>query len=209
LQKGKPVIKAVFLDRDGVINPLVYNPATGEYESPHKPEDFLLYPFAEKSLRLLKDAGFIIIIVSNQPSYAKGKTSLENIKAVEKTLEDFSAEHGGLIDKAFYCYHHPNGIVPEYTRSCACRKPGTLFLEQAKTEFNLDPAQCWFTGDRDSDIECGRRFGCRTIKIDNPHSAKNSGCIEADYHAKNLFDAAKLIVEYTALKKLYGKETDK
>lgn len=185
--------RAVFLDRDGVINPLVYNLATGEYESPHTPADFSLYPFAEKSLRLLKDAGYVIIVVSNQPSYAKGKTSLENIQAIERLLEDYSAEHGGLLDKAYYCYHHPNGVAQEYTCVCKCRKPGTLFLEQAAAKFCLVPAECWFIGDRDSDIECGRRFGCKTVKINNPHSVKNSGKIEPDYYAENLFEAVRII----------------
>lgn len=186
--------KAVFLDRDGVLNPLVYNPATGEYESPHKPEDFSLYVYTEKSLRMLREAGYLLIVVSNQPSYAKGKTSLENIKAIEQLLVRFSDEHGGLIDKAYYCYHHPHGIIKEYTCICECRKPGTLFLRQAKEEFALEPAQCWFIGDRDTDVECGRRFGCRTIKINNPQSIKNSGGIESDFVADNLSGAVEAIL---------------
>ena len=65
--------KAVFLDRDGVINPLVYNSVTSEYESPHSPEDFSIYPYVINSLKLIKEKYYKIIIISNQPSYAKGK----------------------------------------------------------------------------------------------------------------------------------------
>lgn len=169
--------KAVFLDRDGVINPLVYHCATGAFESPHTPDDFSLYPYTERSLRALKEAGYLNIVVSNQPSFAKGKTSLENIHAIEQLLADFSDEHGGLITKAYYCYHHPKGIVPQYTCTCGCRKPGTLFLEQAADIYGLDAAACWFIGDRDSDILCGKRFGCRTIRIKHPDPI---GCSSRD-----------------------------
>ena len=174
--------KAIFLDRDGVLNPNVYNPETGEYESPHHPEEFALYTYVEKSLRMLKSAGYIIVLVSNQPSYAKGKASMENILAIANMLKEWSDDHGALIEKFCYCYHHPKGIVSEYTKECECRKPGTLFLEQAKEQFNLDPTQCWFIGDRDTDIECGKRFGCKTLKVNTVFS---------------LYDAAKLILKDT------------
>jgi len=188
--------RAVFLDRDGVINPLVYNVATGEYESPHRPEDFSLYVYTEKSLRLLKTAGYLVIVVSNQPSYAKGKTSIENIKAIEQLLEDFSAQHGGLIDRSYYCYHHPKGIIKDYTCVCECRKPGTLFLRQAATEFSLKPEKCWFVGDRDTDVECGRNFGCKTVKVNNPHSDAYSKKREADFYTNDLAGAVQLILNH-------------
>jgi len=180
---------AIFLDRDGVINPLVYNPNTLEYESPHCPEDFSIYPYVLKSLKLLKKYNFKVILVSNQPSYAKGKTSLENIKSIEKLLSDFSDENGGLIDEFNYCYHHPQGIVSEYTGECSCRKPKTLFPEQAMAKFGLVAQDCFFIGDQDSDIECGKAMGFKTIKIENKHSAAKSGKITPDECALNLYDA--------------------
>jgi len=182
--------KAVFLDRDGVINPLVYNPDTSEYESPHYPEDFSVYTYVLKSLLLIKQQGFKTIIISNQPSYAKGKTSLENIKAIEKLLEDFSKENGGLIDEYYYCYHHPNGIVPEYSTVCRCRKPDTLFLEEAIKKYNLDKGTCCFIGDQDTDIKCGKAMGFYTIKIKNKHSMQKSGTATPDDYAYDLYDAA-------------------
>ena len=181
--------KAVFLDRDGVINPLVYNMETGEYESPHYPEDFSIFTYVLKSISLLKEHGYKIIVVSNQPSYAKGKTSMENLRAIEKLLEDFSEENGKLIDKFYYCYHHPDGIVPEYSGKCECRKPGTLFLEDAVKKFNLDAATCCFIGDQDTDIKCGKAMGMRTVKINNKHSSKKSGAEKPDRFAANLLEA--------------------
>lgn len=187
--------KAVFLDRDGVINPLVYNPNTLEYESPHYPEDFSLYPYVLKSLKHIKEHDFKVIVISNQPSYAKGKTTLENIKTIEKLLADFSLENGGLIDEYYYCYHHPNGIVPEYTISCRCRKPNTLFLEEAIKKFNLDKDKCYLVGDQDTDIKCGKAMGFYTIKINNKYSMHKSGLVTPDDFALDLYEAALKIIK--------------
>jgi len=193
-KRGNPrrerVNKAVFLDRDGVINPLVYNVNTGEYESPKTPADFSVYTYTLKSLRLLKEHGFKNIVVSNQPDYAKGKASLAHIKAIEKLLYDFSKENGSLIDDYFYCYHHPDGIVPEYTQKCRCRKPGTLFVEQAIEKYGLDVSRCFFAGDQDSDMRCGNAMGMYTIKINNKHSLKKSGKESFEASAANLYEAA-------------------
>jgi D-glycero-D-manno-heptose 1,7-bisphosphate phosphatase len=186
--------KAVFLDRDGVINPLVYNPNSGEYESPHFPEDFGIYTYVLKSLKLIKDYGYKIFIVSNQPSYAKGKALLENIKTIEKLFFDFSAENGELIGEFYYCYHHPNGIIPEYTTSCRCRKPNTLFPEKAVEKYNLDKFNCYFVGDQDTDIKCGKAMGFKTVKINNIHSAHKSGKEIPDEFAADLYEAALQIV---------------
>ena len=186
--------KAVFLDRDGVINPLVYNQSTTEYESPHCPEDFSIYTHVLKSLKLCKEHGFKLIVVSNQPSFAKGKTTLENIQAIEGLLTAFSEENGRLIDAYYYCYHHPDGVVPEYKGFCRCRKPGTLFLEQAVERFALDKSGCFFVGDQDTDIQCGKAMGIYTIKINNRHSKRKSGVQTPDEFAEDLFDAASKMV---------------
>jgi D-glycero-D-manno-heptose 1,7-bisphosphate phosphatase len=185
--------KAVFLDRDGVINPLVYNVNTGEYESPHVPEDFSLYPYVLKALKLIKKLGFKIIIISNQPSYAKGKTTMENIKAIENMLYIFSEENGKLIDEYYYCYHHPDGVIAEYTQNCLCRKPGTLFVEKAIQDFNLNIKECYFVGDQDTDIQCGNSMGMYTIKIDNKHSLLKSGNSIPGETVKNLCEAVQKI----------------
>jgi len=182
--------KAVFLDRDGVINPLVYNINTGEYESPHFPEDFSIYPYVLKSLKMLKKLGYKIFIISNQPSYAKGKTSLDSIKAIENLLYVFSEENGKLIDDFYYCYHHPRGIVPEYTRECLCRKPGTLFITQAIEKYDLDIQHCYFVGDQDTDIQCGNSIGTYTIKINNKHSINKSGKEIPNATVATLYEAA-------------------
>ena len=187
--------KAVFIDRDGVVNPLVYNVNTNDFESPHVPNDFSVYPYVIKSLRLLKEQGYLLFIISNQPSYAKGKTSLENIKAIEKLLKEYIMESGNYIEDYFYCYHHPDGITEGLSISCDCRKPGTLFVRLAADKYNLDLSQCCFIGDQDTDIECGKSAGMKTIKIHNKHSAHKSGKTEPAGYANNLYEAAKMLTQ--------------
>jgi D-glycero-D-manno-heptose 1,7-bisphosphate phosphatase len=186
--------KAVFLDRDGVINPLVYNPITSEYESPHYTDDFSVYPTVVKSLKRLINQGYYLFIVSNQPSYAKGKTTLDNIKAIEKLLTVYFDENDVLIKKYYYCYHHPDGIVPEYSGSCECRKPGTLFLEDAIKNYNLSVNDCWFVGDRDTDIICGKTIGMKTLLIKNKYSVDKAGNEIPDEYASDISEATSIII---------------
>lgn len=188
--------RAVFLDRDGVMNPLIYNMATGEYESPHEPDDFSVYTYLLKSLRLLRNQGFNIFLISNQPSYAKGKTSLENIKAIENMLKTYVEENGEFIDGYYYCYHHPEGCVPDYSVSCDCRKPGIRFLLDAARAYDLDLASCFFVGDQDTDIQCGKSANMKTIKICNKHSLDKSGEIEPDAFVLNIYEAAERIIRF-------------
>ena len=185
--------RAVFLDRDGVLNPNVFNPATGAWESPHRPEDFRLFPWVPECIRRLRDH-FLLFLVSNQPSYAKGKTSLENIREIQNRLKSDLEEQGlGLADY-FYCHHHPEGIVPEFSGPCECRKPSPYFLLRAKNSHHLDMEASWMVGDRKTDIQCGKAAGVRTLfilgdagsdRIDNPN---------ADFSAKSLEDAVNIIL---------------
>jgi D-glycero-D-manno-heptose 1,7-bisphosphate phosphatase len=156
--------RAVFLDRDGVLNANVMNPKNGWYESPHHPADFRLLPEAPGALKRLRAAGYSLFLVSNQPSYAKGKTSLENIRAIAALLEQAVQECGVAFEDYYYCLHHPESIVEGYG-ACACRKPSPFFLHQAEREFGVDLAASWMVGDRETDIECGTAAGARTILV--------------------------------------------
>jgi D-glycero-D-manno-heptose 1,7-bisphosphate phosphatase len=164
------------------------------YEAPKDPDDYAIFPYVPEALRLLKQAGFLNIIVSNQPDYAKGKANLENLRAIATNLESFSRNDGCLIDTSYYCYHHPEGIVPEYTKVCRCRKPGTLFLKEALAKYQLDVKNCWFIGDSDVDIECGKRMGIKTISINYKHSAKKRMKIDADFSANDLYQAVCIVL---------------
>ena len=192
--------RAVFLDRDGVLNALVLNPANGEYESPHAPKDLQMMPGIGAALRRLQAAGYLMFIVSNQPSYTKGKTTLEKIQSIAAAVEESLRAEGVTIARAFYCYHHPQGTVGEYVGECRCRKPKPQMLLDARDQFDLDLSECWMIGDQESDIECGRRAGCRTILIANPHSQhRRPGVEHATLDARDLSEAVEKLLAHAGV----------
>lgn len=157
--------RAVFLDRDGVINELVLNPQTGKYESPLSEGDFKIAPEVFSDLRRLQNAGFLLFIVSNQPNYAKGKTTLEFLHRINGLLSKQMTENGIGISDYFYCYHHPKGIVKDYSGECHCRKPKPYFLLEAQMRYGIDMKQSWMVGDQDTDMQCGQAAKVKTILI--------------------------------------------
>jgi D-glycero-D-manno-heptose 1,7-bisphosphate phosphatase len=184
---------AVFLDRDGVINSDVYDPDYDEWGSPHRVEDFCLCDGVLEALAALQELGTPLILVSNQPSYAKGKTSLESILAVAAHLEALLAQAGIRFTEFCYAYGHPKAVVPGYGPPHQGRKPSPYFLEKAAGDHGIELATSWMVGDRDSDILCGRRAGTRTIQIENPHAGVNSGDEVPDFRATNLSEAVEII----------------
>jgi D-glycero-D-manno-heptose 1,7-bisphosphate phosphatase len=138
---------ALFLDRDGVLNELVWYGDTREWESPRVPEDLRLLPGAAEAAAALVAAGWPLFLVSNQPSFAKGKTTLEALKAVHVRLQEELARAGGFLEEAYYCYHHPQGKVPGYAGPCPCRKPSPHFLLEAARAHRLDLGRSWMVGD--------------------------------------------------------------
>lgn len=185
--------KAIFLDRDGVINPLVYNLATNEYESPHYVEDFSVYPYVIRSLKKLLQMDYKLFLITNQPSYAKGKISLENIQSIHEWMDNLFKEQKIRFTEYYYCYHHPNGTVPEYSFVCDCRKPGSKFLLNAKRDFDVSLTDSWIIGDQDSDMKCGQSQGLKTILVLNKHSENKRGAVSPDFVAKNLEEAVNIL----------------
>jgi D-glycero-D-manno-heptose 1,7-bisphosphate phosphatase len=185
---------AIFLDRDGTLNQLALNPANGEWESPHSAAATRLVPDLGEALGLLKSTGLPLFVVSNQPSVAKAKCSFDDLKAVHNVVAGAFAAAGVEVVQWYYCYHHPQGVVPELTKVCECRKPGTLFLRQAAAEHGIDLKSSWFIGDQDFDARCGRDAGCRTVIIENPHSAAKRGKEAPDHKAADLVEAARIVL---------------
>lgn len=187
--------KAVFLDRDGVINKLVFNSVTGEYESPHYENDFKMFPWVLSSFKKLQKAGFLLFLISNQPSYAKGKTSLKNIKKIHKIFHHFVSINGISFKRYYYCYHHPNGVKNKYSLKCNCRKPKPYFVLSALKKYKFNPNVSWLIGDRDSDILCGTFAGLKTILIKENLSKKYQISSKPNYSAPNLKEAVKIILK--------------
>jgi D-glycero-D-manno-heptose 1,7-bisphosphate phosphatase len=183
--------RAVFLDRDGVLNALAFHAAANAHESPHTLDELALMPRAVLAARRLHDAGFLLFVVSNQPSHAKGTATLENIRAIAVKVDELLRVDGVKISRAYYCFHHPQGVIAEFTGECRCRKPKPQLLLDARDEFDVDLSASWMVGDQESDVECGRRAGCRTILIENPHSSSRRPGVETPtLLAADLWDAA-------------------
>jgi D-glycero-D-manno-heptose 1,7-bisphosphate phosphatase len=188
--------RAVFLDRDGVLNRNIFNPATGAFESPHDPRDLIVVPGAAAALHRLRDANFLLCVVSNQPDYALGKASLEALAAIRSRLEATLGADGITFDAVYYCYHHPRGITPGYAGPCQCRKPSPYFLLTARDALGIDLARSWMVGDRVTDIECGRAAGVKTIRVAADHpTTRAADEMAADFDVEDLSAAVATILQ--------------
>lgn len=182
---------AVFLDRDGVLNELALNPATGKMESPLTPGDLRVIDGVLPGLQELQAVGYPLILVSNQPNYALGKASLATLDAIHERLMAELECAGVRLTRVCYCLHHPRGVTPGYSGHCLCRKPSPWFLQQARDDFGLSLAESWMIGDQPADILCAKAAGVRSIGI-----GPETGCgkDEPDYQVPNLFVAAEIIL---------------
>ncbi len=191
---------AIFLDRDGVLNLTVFNPATGRMESPLTPRDFHLCDGVMPALLRLQSAGYPLILVSNQPNFALGKSSYLTHRTIRHKLETQLDSAGVRFTRFCYCLHHPRGVTPGYSDVCRCRKPSPGFLMQARDDFGLTLSDSWMIGDQPTDTQCARAAGVRSIRIadygSGPGLALQTADPCADYFARNLPEAAEIILEH-------------
>ena len=185
--------KGIFLDRDGVINYPVLNLKTNEFEAPSSANDLKLFPGVIKALKELLNLEYKLFLVSNQPDYAKGKTKLEDLHSVHNKLHSILTENNIYFSEYYYCYHHPNGIVSQYSYVCNCRKPDNLFLTQAKSKYNLDYSKSWMIGDSDVDVFCGQSVKVKTILVKIKESAHRTGKSVPEYIVNDLQEAIEVI----------------
>jgi D-glycero-D-manno-heptose 1,7-bisphosphate phosphatase len=181
--------RAVFLDRDGVINDLVPDPDTGTPESPYSADEVRLMPDAAEAIKQLHDAGYLLVAVSNQPAAAKGIASTEQLQAVHNRIVELLAAEGAALDDWRYCFHHP-----DFTGPCDCRKPEPGMLLDAAREHDIDLSQSWMVGDADRDIEAGQRAGVRTVLVEHPGSAHRRKGAPSDAVVRNLSGALGIIL---------------
>jgi D-glycero-D-manno-heptose 1,7-bisphosphate phosphatase len=158
-------MKAVLLDRDGVINALVYHEEAGVIDAPFTPSQFRLLPGVPQAIRQLNGLGLAVAVVSNQPGIAKGYFKAGLLECFERQMLSEVAAAGGRIDAIHYCLHHPDAVVPELKRRCHCRKPETGLLERAARDLNIALSDCYMVGDGIPDLLAGSAAGCRTMFI--------------------------------------------
>jgi D-glycero-D-manno-heptose 1,7-bisphosphate phosphatase len=151
--------KAIFLDRDGVLNvDLGYT---------YKPTDLRLVPGMIEGLKELANAGFKLVMITNQSGVARGMFTLENVHEFNDALLRAIQTHipGFAFDAIMICPHHPKGTIAEFTAECSCRKPGTKLLTDAAIALNIDLSKSWLVGDKDSDVDCALNASMRAIQV--------------------------------------------
>jgi D-glycero-D-manno-heptose 1,7-bisphosphate phosphatase len=191
---------AAFIDRDGVINALVADPRSGHPESPLRVQDVALLPGAAAALHRLAAAGWPLIGVSNQPAAAKGVVSVDDLQAIQARVTELLAGAGVRFDDFRLCLHHPDGVLPELTGPCDCRKPAPGMLLEAARTHDLDLARSWMVGDTDADVLAGRAAGCSTLLITHgPSAHKRLGAAVPDTTAADLREAAGVILARDAV----------
>ena len=152
--------KALFLDRDGVLNR-----ERGDYT--YSIEDFEVLPDVPEALKIARAKGFILIVISNQGGIAKQIFTEERVEVLHKLLCDKLAEDGIEFDEVYYCQHHSD------IGKCICRKPNSLMLEKAIARFGINPANSAMIGDSQRDIDAAKKAGVKGFLIDS-----NSGILE-------------------------------
>jgi D-glycero-D-manno-heptose 1,7-bisphosphate phosphatase len=185
---------AVFLDRDGVLVQEVFYPQTGEREAPLWPQDVQLMAGAIEGARCLADAGYALVVISNQGGFAKGKTTLRALWLVHERFVALMEAEGVRLDACFYAFGHPDGVVPHFSGPSLDRKPGPYNLFIAAAQLDLDLSQSWMVGDRRSDVDCAHAAGVRPIRISALPSEPEY--VESAVQANDLAEAAQYILQF-------------
>lgn len=168
--------KCVFLDRDGVLN------ADDHYYT-YRLEDVILLEGVAEALRLLKGAGYMLIVITNQAGIAKGQYSAAEVWAVHQLIQEAG---GTLLDDLYFSPHHP-----DHSSRSLRRKPDSLMIERAMSKHGIDPNQSWMVGDKISDVQAGRKAGLKTILIGQKGEEGDHG----DFQANTLLKAAGIILQ--------------
>lgn len=163
--------KAVFLDRDGVIN--------DNYKPVNRPKDLKLYPWSAESIFKLNQAGYYVFVVTNQGGIEMGYFKEKDLEEIHTKLINEIEKSGATIDEIDFC--------PHFKTKCECRKPEAGMLKRLSKKYDIDLNRSFMVGDRDVDIEAGIKAGCKTIKIGKKYN-------KADYIAKNLLEAVEIIL---------------
>jgi len=189
--------RAIFLDRDGVINEIIYHQEMGIIDSPFTVEQFCLLPHVAEAISLVNRMGFKAVVISNQPGIAKGHFNQETLARVDAKMKSELNAAGAFLDGIYYCLHHPQASNANYKKDCDCRKPKPGLLLQAARECDIDLANSFMIGDGLTDIQAGHSAGCKAILLGR---VKCDLCrvmqdmdVSPDYIALNLLEAVERI----------------
>jgi len=181
---------AVFLDRDGTLI---------EFKNYLRSlEETKLLPHAAEGLRILRDAGYLLVVITNQSGVARGYFTEEFVKETNNKIAELFVEQGVSIDAFYYCPHHPDYGIEPYRQDCACRKPKTGMIRKAVSDFCIDLSESWVIGDNVPDIRMAINANIKSalvktgygeeILLNYPKDLK-----APDIVANDIYHAAKLI----------------
>lgn len=179
--------RAVFLDRDGTINEEV------GYLS--RLEDLKIYENAAEAIRLLKERGFLAIVITNQSGVARGFFPEEFIITVHNKINEYLKARGTMLDALYYCPHHPRHGNESYRKECSCRKPQPGLLIEAARDFDIDLKRSYVVGDMLRDMDIARRVGAKAVMVKTGYGKNIVVTSKPDYIAEDLLEAAKWIVQ--------------
>ena len=185
--------RAVFMDRDGTISE--------EIGYVNHPSRYRVFPYSAEAVRLLNEAGWLAILVTNQAGVARGYFTEDLIDATHDVLKQEMARSGARLDAIYYCAHHPSVGEPPYRIDCDCRKPKPGLIMRAAADFPLDLAASWMIGDRYSDIELARNAGLRSAFVMSGYGRgeweyqRSAWQHEPDMIAEDLLEAVRRIVQ--------------
>lgn len=183
--------KAIFIDRDGVINK--------EVNLLYEPKQLKLIEGAVEAIKRLNNSEYLVIVITNQPVVARGLCTEEDIKEIHKKLETLLGEHGAFIDRIYYCPHHPDKGYPnenkKYKIECNCRKPNIGMLLKAEKEFNIEKKLSFIIGDTTTDIQTGINYGIQTILVKTGYKGVDKKfSAKADYVFQDLKEAVDFLL---------------
>lgn len=177
--------QAVFLDRDGTLNV--------EKEYLFRPEAFEFIPGAVDAVRLLNQAGYLVVVVTNQSGVARGYYGEDDVVMLHRHIDNLLKQDNAQVDAWYYCPHHPAGKVP-YNVACDCRKPMPGMLKQAAQEHFIDLSGSWIVGDKMADIEAGMAAGCKPVLVLTGYGQETRTLLpEAVPCCSDLLEAVRLI----------------
>lgn len=184
--------RAVFMDRDGTISE--------EVGYVNHPARYRVFPYSAEAVRLLNEAGWLAILVTNQAGVARGYFTEDLIAAVHDRLKGELEREGARLDAVYYCAHHPSVGESPYRVDCDCRKPRPGLIRRAAEEFNIDLAQSWMIGDRYSDVELAHNAGVHACFVKSGYGRgeweyqRAQWKHEPEVVAEDLLEAVKRIV---------------
>ncbi len=174
---------AVFIDRDGTL--------IEERDYLADPGDLALVPGSVDALLALREAGYALVVVTNQSGIARGLYREEDYRRVARRLDEALEEAGAPVDATYYCIHHP-----DFTGPCSCRKPGTGLHRRARRDLDLDLARSWYVGDKITDVLPAVELGGRGILVRTGYGREEEGAVPHGVLVRDdLRGAARAIIE--------------